>query len=229
MLQERFRVLGPGPESVDDLTRQRGPTVALYEEDQITDLRSSPDLPGLVIAALERAAADGRPFLSWWRAKNRTRHHTHETSGGCWQGWRRSRPRSRRFWTSRMAGEIRWWSSRLTTRLVAWRWAGPAQPFSHSGPRRTIRVPPSRSWRTDLRRRSLSDHIPTGSWDGCFCTGGSSVRASVRGRRPPPAGAGVPGVRQWRRSRSAVPAAIASRYFRTAAARPMSRASAIRA
>ena len=63
MLQERFRVLGPGPESVDDLAGQRGPTVALYEEDQITDLRSSPDLPGLATAALERAAADGRPFL----------------------------------------------------------------------------------------------------------------------------------------------------------------------
>lgn len=66
VLEERFRVFGPGPRSTEEFIQQgaRGePVAAIFEEDQITDLRSTPTLPQLLQVALERLASDERPFL----------------------------------------------------------------------------------------------------------------------------------------------------------------------
>ncbi len=65
LLGARFEVLGPGGD--DALIRRLGaagpPIAAIFEEDQITDLGSTPALPELTAAALERLRSDGRPYL----------------------------------------------------------------------------------------------------------------------------------------------------------------------
>jgi alkaline phosphatase len=66
ILERRFRVFGPDSQGTEEFLR-RGrhgePTAALLEEDQLTDLRSTPTLPQLLSVALERLSSDERPFL----------------------------------------------------------------------------------------------------------------------------------------------------------------------
>ena len=66
ILQERFLVFGPELEHVDELRSApalRSPVAAIFREDQISDLQSTPNLPTLTAAALDRLASDDRPFL----------------------------------------------------------------------------------------------------------------------------------------------------------------------
>jgi len=66
ILERRFRVFGSDTRSTEDFIRQGrhgGPVAAIFEEDQITDLQSTPNLPQLLRVALERLASDERPIL----------------------------------------------------------------------------------------------------------------------------------------------------------------------
>lgn len=66
ILETRFRVFGPDPQSTADFLREGRtgpPAAAIFEEDQISDLRSTPTLPQLVQVALDRLSSDERPFL----------------------------------------------------------------------------------------------------------------------------------------------------------------------
>ena len=65
LLAPRFDVLGPQPEALADLRERSGdrPIALLFEEDQVTDLSSSPNLPDLAMAAVDRLAAQSEPFV----------------------------------------------------------------------------------------------------------------------------------------------------------------------
>lgn len=66
ILETRFRVFGPGPQSGKDFIREGrhgAPVAAIFEEDQLTDLQSTPALPELLQVALDRLSSDERPFL----------------------------------------------------------------------------------------------------------------------------------------------------------------------
>ncbi len=65
LLSKRFEVLGPEADAalLRALETADGPTVAIFEEDQVTDLESDPNLPSLAAAALRRLSSDQRPFL----------------------------------------------------------------------------------------------------------------------------------------------------------------------
>ena len=66
ILERRFRVFGSDTRSTEDFIQQGrhgGPVAAIFEEDQITDLQSRPNLPQLLQVALERLASDERPYL----------------------------------------------------------------------------------------------------------------------------------------------------------------------
>lgn len=66
ILETRFRVFGPDPESTERFPQEDpgGPPVAaIFEEDQISDLDSTPTLPWLTRAALDRLARGAQPFL----------------------------------------------------------------------------------------------------------------------------------------------------------------------
>lgn len=65
LFRERFEVLGPesDPSMLATLEASGSPTVALFEEDQIGDLESEPNLPSLVTAALRRLNSTDDPFL----------------------------------------------------------------------------------------------------------------------------------------------------------------------
>ncbi len=66
ILEQRFRVFGPDPQSTEEFIRQGAhgaPVAAIFEEDQITDLQSTPTLPQLLQVALDRLSSDERPFV----------------------------------------------------------------------------------------------------------------------------------------------------------------------
>jgi len=65
LLRERFEVLGPEVDAalLRRLETAESPTVAIFEEEQVTDLESDPTLPALAGAALRRLSSDQRPFL----------------------------------------------------------------------------------------------------------------------------------------------------------------------
>jgi len=68
-LGRRYRIFGlddPAAGTTADLMEQGaagGPVAGLFEEDQITDLESSPTLPDLMGLALARLSSDDRPFI----------------------------------------------------------------------------------------------------------------------------------------------------------------------
>ncbi len=64
LLAESFAVSGPEPSALEEVRLQPSGTqvVALFEEDQVTDLESSPTLPAMVDVALERLRVSGGPF-----------------------------------------------------------------------------------------------------------------------------------------------------------------------
>ena len=65
LLRGRFEVLGPDAAAalLRGLETAESPTIAIFEEDQVTDLESDPNLPSLAAAALRRLSSDERPFL----------------------------------------------------------------------------------------------------------------------------------------------------------------------
>lgn len=65
LLAERYTVFGPEPITVEQMLTADAarPVVAIFEEDQVTDLSSTPNLPLLTRAALGRLAAPGEPFV----------------------------------------------------------------------------------------------------------------------------------------------------------------------
>jgi len=65
LLGERFEVLGPNADAalLRRLETAESQTVAIFEEDQVTDLESNPNLPSLAGAALRRLSSDQRPFV----------------------------------------------------------------------------------------------------------------------------------------------------------------------
>ena len=66
ILESRFRVFGPDEESTAEFLRGMqgdAPVAAIFVEDQVTDLSSTPTLPQLVGVALERLSSDERPFV----------------------------------------------------------------------------------------------------------------------------------------------------------------------
>ncbi len=65
ILAERYQLFGPEPVTTEELLAvDAGRQVAaIFEEDQITDLDSRPNLPTLARAALGRIAAIGEPFV----------------------------------------------------------------------------------------------------------------------------------------------------------------------
>ena len=65
LLGRRFEVLGPEADAalLRRLETADSPTVAIFEEDQVTDLESEPDLPALAGAALRRLSSGERPFV----------------------------------------------------------------------------------------------------------------------------------------------------------------------
>ncbi|MCH9648631.1 MAG: alkaline phosphatase [Deltaproteobacteria bacterium] len=67
VLESRFRVFGPDPQSTETFLKEVGkgpPIAAIFEEDQVTDLRSNPTFPDLVAAGLDHLASDPqRPFV----------------------------------------------------------------------------------------------------------------------------------------------------------------------
>jgi alkaline phosphatase len=65
LLSNRFEVLGPESEAemLRALATGASPVAAVFEEDQITDLDSSPNLPDLVTAVLAPMASGDQPFL----------------------------------------------------------------------------------------------------------------------------------------------------------------------
>lgn len=65
LLASRFEVLGPQSNDalLETLATATAPTAAIFEEDQVDDLDSVPDLPSLTRVALRRLSSDERPFL----------------------------------------------------------------------------------------------------------------------------------------------------------------------
>ncbi len=66
ILEEGFRVYGPDAEGTQAFLKEARTGLdiaAIYEEDQLTDLDSTPPLPPFVEAALRRLSSDDRPFL----------------------------------------------------------------------------------------------------------------------------------------------------------------------
>lgn len=66
LLASRFRLFGPDAASTEEFLgagHEGGPVAAIFDEDQVTDLRSTPSLPPLLGVALRRLASDERPFL----------------------------------------------------------------------------------------------------------------------------------------------------------------------
>lgn len=66
ILEERFRVAGPGrlaPEELLSQSAEGAPVAAVLKEGQLTDLQSTPTLPLLLEMTLERLSSDERPFL----------------------------------------------------------------------------------------------------------------------------------------------------------------------
>ena len=65
LLSERFEVLGPDADAalLRRLETAESPTIAIFEEDQVTDLESDPNLPSIAAAAPRRLCSDQRPFL----------------------------------------------------------------------------------------------------------------------------------------------------------------------
>jgi alkaline phosphatase len=66
LLETRFRVFGPDSASAGRLQIEGvngTPVAAIFEEDQISDLDSSPTLPWLTRIALERLSSNARPFF----------------------------------------------------------------------------------------------------------------------------------------------------------------------
>lgn len=65
LFAERYTVFGPEPITVEQILTADvdRPVVAIFEEDQLTDLSSTPNLPLLTRAALGRLAAPGEPFV----------------------------------------------------------------------------------------------------------------------------------------------------------------------
>ncbi|MDH3402185.1 MAG: alkaline phosphatase [Acidobacteriota bacterium] len=66
ILRSRFRVFGPDPDGGDGFFEEGAgelPVAALFSEDQVTDLESTPTLPRLVAAALARLSSGERPFF----------------------------------------------------------------------------------------------------------------------------------------------------------------------
>lgn len=66
MLEKRYSVRGPEP--IDSAGLLQGlevgqPVAAIFEEEQVTDLSSTPTLPDLVTAALDRIGSNEAPFL----------------------------------------------------------------------------------------------------------------------------------------------------------------------
>ncbi len=65
LFSKRFEVLGPDADAalLRRLETAESPTAAIFEEDQISDLSSDPNLPTLTAAALRRVSSGERPFF----------------------------------------------------------------------------------------------------------------------------------------------------------------------
>ncbi len=65
LLGEGFEVLGPDADAalLRRLETAESPTIAIFEEDQVTDLESEPNLPSLAAVSLRRLTSDRRPFV----------------------------------------------------------------------------------------------------------------------------------------------------------------------
>ena len=66
ILEQRFRVFGPDAQGTEEFMvegSRGGPVAAIFEEDQVTDLESTPTLPEVLSVALARLSSDDRPFV----------------------------------------------------------------------------------------------------------------------------------------------------------------------